>query len=196
MGTFASLALAALYIADGSLAFSVTKSSHSSTATSSRNCEPSFQYTTFSFAQVTSVRYATSLPSPVPVTTYAAGFSELSTLLPLNATTTTYSLNSNANDTGKYGQSALAALWATLTYANTTLPFTTTVSPTPVATSELVYPPVLYDGWSGVSKCSEELCLPKDFIWGVAGSARQSEGAGMFEGRGPCQLDSIGKFSS
>lgn len=113
-------------------------------------------------------------------------------MLPANITTTTYSLNPNATATqdGRYGQSAYAALWESLSY-NTTIPFSTTVSPTPVPSSELIFPPAL--PYTPVST-SNDSCytLPKDFIWGVAGSAWQIEGALKSEGRGPGLLDTFG----
>ncbi|KAL2349972.1 beta-glucosidase [Cryomyces antarcticus] len=143
-------------------------------------------------APETSTRYATPLAGPLPSQTFAAHFSVLSTLLPSNLTYTTYSLNPSATQAGQYGQSAYANLWSSIKYSNTVLPFTTTVSPTPVPTSELVYPPSLYQPCAESASCLNGYCLPKDFVWGVASSAWQIEGAAMFEGRGPSQLDLIG----
>lgn len=96
---------------------------------------------------------------------------------------------------GQYGQSAYAALWSAYTY-NHTVPFTTTVSPTPVASSELVYPPALYTPCPGSDACLDCYKFDKDFVWGVAGSAWQIEGALKKEGRGPSALDTIGNGSS
>lgn len=127
-------------------------------------------------------------------TTYAPPFSQASGLLPPNPTYTTYSLDRNATSLqdGRYGQGAYARLWAPLSY-NTTVPFTTTVSPTPVATSELVYPPALYTACpQQADSCIDCYKLPKDFIWGVAGSAFQIEGGLTSAGRGPSQLDTYG----
>lgn len=134
-----------------------------------------FTFSPFSYTQVTSDRYATPLPSPLSFATpYAPAFSEASTLLPANVTYTTYSLNPNATSTddGAYGQSAYASLWVNYTYP-TPPPFTTTASPTAVPTSELVYPPALYNA---PYIAQNESQLPADFIWGVAGSAWQIEG--------------------
>ena len=163
------------------------------TVTASPNCKtPSFKYSSFSYTQLTSNRYATPLPTFASTKTYAKPFSVLSTLLPTGVTYTTYSLNPKATETGKYGQSAYAGLWATIKYSNTALPFSTTVSPTPVPTSELVFPPTLYQPCPSSSGCLDGYCLPADFPWGVASSAWQIEGGLMLEGRGPSQLDLIG----
>lgn len=150
-------------------------------------------YSTYTYTVITSTRYATPLPSPLALaTTYAPAFTAASKLLPRNITYTSYTLVPNAtlSNDGRYGQSAYAALWANITY-NQTIPFTMTASPTPVASSELVYPPDLYYTAEAepLPSCYK---LPKDFIWGVAGSAFQIEGGLQFEGRGPGALDTIG----
>lgn len=108
-------------------------------------------------------------------------------------TYTTYSLDSNATQGGKYGEKAYYDLWSSIKYSNTVLPISTTVSPTPVATSELVFPPPLYTACpDSALNCLNGYCLPEDFLWGVASSAWQIEGALQSEGRGPSQLDLIG----
>lgn len=125
---------------------------------------------------------------------YAPDFTQASTLLPANVTYTTYSLDRNATalQDGTYGQGAYARLWAPLSY-NTTVPFTTTVSPTPVASSELVFPPALYSACpQSADACIDCYKLPSDFIWGVAGSAFQIEGGLTSDGRGPSGLDVLG----
>lgn len=95
---------------------------------------------------------------------------------------------------GKYGQGAYARLWAPLSY-NTTVPFTTTRSPTPVASSELVYPPALYTPCpQSYDNCIDCYKLPSDFLWGVAGSAFQIEGGLTSDGRGPSILDVFGSL--
>lgn len=149
-----------------------------------------FTYGTFQYTQESSNRYATPLRTPATVTSsYAPPFSQASTLLPTGVTYTTYSLNKSAvsKADGKYGQSAYNALWASLSFADAP-PFTTTVAPTPVPTSELVFPPALYN--EPVDE--PRLKLPSDFIFGVAGSAWQIEGGLQIEGRGPSILDVIG----
>lgn len=154
----------------------------------------SVAYGSFSFTQVTTNRYATPLPSPLILSSqYAPHFNSASTLLPANITYTAYSLNPNATATqdGQYGQSAYAAMWENFTFS-THPPFTTTVTPTPVPTSELIFPPALYNPPQIESHMSH---LPEDFIWGVAGSAWQSEGGLQVEGRGPCFFDAVGAVS-
>jgi len=84
------------------------------------------------------------------------------------------------------------ALWNGTTYSNTHLPYTTTVPPTPVASSELIFPPPLYSACPSADACLDCYKLPSDFIMGVAGSAWQIEGALQSEGRGPSALDGIG----
>lgn len=159
----------------------------------------SYSYSTFSFTSMTSVRYATPLPSPLSIPApYAPSFSQVSTLLESNITYTTYSLNPNAtaSNDGPYGQSAYAALWASanVTYTDNP-PLTTTISPTPVATSELVFPPSLPVVPADQNETTGMMLSP-DFVWGVASSAWQIEGALQFEGRGPSVLDGIGSAPS
>lgn len=149
-------------------------------------------YSSFSYTAETTTRYATGVPRPTPTTTFAPPYTKLSTLLPSNLTYTTYSLNQSATDTGKYGQSAYAALWKPITYSNTALPFTTTVSPTPVPTQSLFFPPAQYEPCPGSSACVDAYRLSEDFIWGLASSAWQFEGGLMSDGRGPSVLDRIG----
>ncbi|KAH8659805.1 beta-glucosidase [Xylariales sp. PMI_506] len=155
---------------------------------------PTWSYSSFTYQQMSTNRYATPLPAPLSLPTYAPPFSEVSTLLPANATYTTYSLDRAAttSDDGEYGQSAYAALWASITYSIDP-PFTTTVLPTPVATSELVFPPNL-----PARPLDEDTSLqfPSDFIWGVAASAWQIEGGLQVEGRGPAVFDAIGKLGT
>ncbi|TIA80898.1 beta-glucosidase [Aureobasidium pullulans] len=143
--------------------------------------------TAFSYTQVTSDRYATPIASPVKYqSAFAPPYSKAKSLLPSGITYTTYSLNPSATSDGRYGQSAYAALWAGYSYLHT-VPFTTTALPTPVATSELVFPPALPFETSSAS-----MKFDKDFVWGVAGSAWQIEGALQQEGRGPGGLDIFG----
>lgn len=156
---------------------------------------PAYSYSTFSFTSMTSVRYATPLKSPLAIPTpFVRPFSQVSSLLEPNITYTTYSLNPNATATndGPYGESAYAALWASanVTYTDSP-PFTTTISPTPVASSELVLPPALPVIPADQNETSG-MKLPADFVWGVASSAWQIEGGLQVEGRGPSVLDAIG----
>ncbi|KAI5195382.1 glycoside hydrolase family 1 protein [Aureobasidium subglaciale EXF-2481] len=143
----------------------------------------------FSYTQVTSNRYATPVRSPVQYkSAFAPPYSKAKSLLPSGIVYTTYSLNPSATSDGKYGQSAYAALWANYAYSDT-VPFTTTMLPTPVASAELVFPPALPFETSAAS-----MKFGNDFIWGVAGSAWQIEGALQQEGRGPGGLDIFGNL--
>lgn len=147
-------------------------------------------YSVLTYTQV-SDRYATPLPSPLVLSSqYAPHFNSASALLPANVNYTTYSLNQDATATqdGQYGQSAYAAVWNTYTFI-TSPPFTTTVAPTPVPSSELILPPALYKQPYIENNVTQ---LPEDFIWGVAGSAWQIEGGLQVEGRGPCFFDIAG----
>lgn len=63
--------------------------------------------------------------------------------------------------------------------------YSTTVSPTPVPSSELVLPPPDY---FGPTDCYN---FPDDFIFGVAGSAVQIEGAVALQGRSPSLLEKM-----
>ncbi|KAF2484125.1 beta-glucosidase [Neohortaea acidophila] len=170
-----------------------TAASSSSPCTATRTTA----YSPFSYTVETSTRYATPVPSPlVLTTTYAPPFSEASSLLPTGLTYTSYSLNRSLTtlQDGEYGQGAYARLWKPLRY-NTTVPFTTTVSPTPLASSELRAPPPLYTACpQSADECLDCYKLPTDFIWGVAGSAFQIEGGLMESGRGPSQLDTFGSL--
>ena len=154
-------------------------------------------YSSFSYTVETSTRYATPVPSPLVLTTsYAPAFSEASTLLSADVKYTSYSLDRSLTTLhdGEYGQGAYARLWAPLSY-NTSVPFTTTVSPTPVASSELIFPPALYTACPQYTDdCIDCYKLPKDFIWGVAGSAFQIEGGLTEDGRGPSDLDVFGSL--
>jgi beta-glucosidase/6-phospho-beta-glucosidase/beta-galactosidase len=153
------------------------------------------RYSSFSYTQVSTNRYATPIPASVTfASTFAPAYSKAKSLLPSNVTYTTYSLNPKATTSkdGMYGQSAYASLWAGYTFNRTVLPFTTTVSPTPIPTSELVYPPALYSACPDADACLDCFKFDKSFIWGVAGSAWQIEGALQQEGRGPGNLDGLG----
>jgi beta-glucosidase/6-phospho-beta-glucosidase/beta-galactosidase len=87
-------------------------------------------------------------------------------------------------------------MWAnaSLSYLDSP-PFTTTVSATPVPSSELVYPPALPVIPTDANETTG-LQLPADFVWGVASSAWQIEGGLQLEGRGPSVDDSIGALPS
>jgi beta-glucosidase/6-phospho-beta-glucosidase/beta-galactosidase len=160
---------------------------------------PAYSYSTFSYEPMPSKRYATPLKSPLSFPTpFAPPFSKASNLLASNITYTTYSLNpaAAATEDGPYGQSAYAELWANanLSYSDNP-PFTTTVSPTPIPSSELVFPPALPVIPTDQNDTTN-ISLPSDFVWGVASSAWQIEGGLKLEGRGPSVTDTIGALPS
>ena len=96
-----------------------------------------------------------------------------------NATTT-------ASDTdNRYGNAAWSALWEHANPPNFTETgiFNTTVSPTPVPTSELVLPPRDY---FGPTDC---YYFPEGFMFGVSSSSSQIEGAVAEEGKGPSLME-------
>lgn len=152
--------------------------------------EPTYSFTPFSFTQTTTVRYATSRPSPTTTTTYAEPPESLKTLIPSQSYTTWGKWNPNATvsatDTDDpFGQAAWTGLWE---YANPpnfteTAIYSTTVEPTPVPSEELVLPPRDY---FGPNDCYN---FPKDFEFGVSSSASQIEGATAEQGKAPSLMD-------
>lgn len=136
------------------------------------------------------VRTATSVPPATTTSTYASPATALTSLISPISYTSWGSWNpkatSKANDTGNpYGHAAWTALWEFANPPNFTQSgiFSTTVSPTPIPTSELVLPPRDY---FGPTDCYN---FPEDFMFGVAGSASQIEGATNEEGKGPTLMD-------
>ena len=110
--------------------------------------------------------------------------------MPSLSTTTWGSWNSNATATATdtndpFGNAAWTALWERANPPNFTETgvYSTTVSPTPVPTSELILPPADY---FGPTDC---YYFPEDFIFGMAGSAAQIEGAVAEEGRAPTIME-------
>lgn len=110
--------------------------------------------------------------------------------MPSLATTTWGKWDPNAtqraNDAANpYGSAAWTALWERASLQNFTFTglYSTTVQPTPVPTSELVLPPPDY---LGPTDCYN---FPEDFMFGVAGSASQIEGAIADEGRTPTLME-------
>ena len=152
--------------------FSQSKSAATSISNLEAFCAtPTYAYSAFAYTAASN-QYAPPLPSPAASKTYSQGFDALYTLLPETVTYTTYSLNPNATGGGKYGEPAYHALWSSIEYSDTVLPISTTISPTLVATSELVFPLGLYTPCPQCSSCLDGYCLPKDFVGGVASSAR------------------------
>ena len=136
------------------------------------------------------VRIATSVAAPTTTQTYAAPSESLATLVPSLTYTTWGKWNPNATTTAldtsnKYGNAAWTALWENANPPNFTETglFNTTVSPTPVPTSELVLPPRDY---FGPTDC---YYFPEGFMFGVSGSSSQIEGAAAEEGKGPSLME-------
>ena len=152
---------------------------------------PTYSFTPFSFTQTETVRTATAVV-PGPRTTYAPPYASLSHLVP-NLSTTTWGnwypeATAAATDTyDPYGRAAWSALWERASLANFTSRglYSTTVSPTPVPTSELVLPPPNY------FDATDCYYFPTHFELGVAGSASQIEGAIADEGRTPTLMEII-----
>jgi len=160
-------------------------------ATSNKTASvPTYSFTSFSFTQTETYRTATSRPPPTTTHTYAPPYSVLSTLVP-NLSTTTWgrwdpNATSQATDSANpYGNASWTALWkaANLTNITGAAIYSSTVSPTPLPTSELVLPPADY---FGPTDCYN---FPEDFIFGVAGSAAQIEGAVFEEGKSPSLME-------
>lgn len=151
---------------------------------------PTYHFTQFSFTQTETYRTATSRPVASTTATYAPHFSALSTLVPDLSTTTWGNWDPNAtaqatDSANPYGNAAWTALWQAANVSNfTEVPlYTTTVSPTALPTSELILPPADY---FGPTDC---YTFPEDFVFGVAGSASQIEGAVAMEGKSPSLME-------
>ncbi|KAF4121476.1 Beta-glucosidase/6-phospho-beta-glucosidase/beta-galactosidase [Geosmithia morbida] len=154
--------------------------------------EPTYSFSQFSYTMTTTVRYATSRPSPTATSTYAAPPESLTLLIPEQSYTTwgrwEPGSDATATDTDDpYGQAAWTSLWESadppgFTDSASSL-YSTTVEPTAVPSSELVLPP---GGYFGPTDC---YTFPAGFEVGVSSSAAQIEGATAQEGKGPSLLD-------
>ncbi|KAK8079226.1 beta-glucosidase [Apiospora phragmitis] len=152
----------------------VTRPTVCSTNGSYATATPVYSFTPFSFTQTETVRTATSV-TPGPTTTYAPPYESLSHLVPDLATTTWGNWDPNAtvaatDSADPYGQAAWSAIWeranlANFTYRGCTLP--------------RYFQP------------QDSYYFPKDFEFGVAGSASQIEGAIADEGRTPTLMEVI-----
>lgn len=136
------------------------------------------------------------LSRPLPQASYTPPHPP-SDFLPDTVTYTTYAFrpvptDKSGDNDGPFEQSAYNALWAKLSYSAEP-PFTTTMSPTPVASWELVSPPPL-----PVQPLEDDpsLAFPPEFVWGLGTSAWQMEGGLQVEGRGPSVLDIFGAVGS
>ncbi|TDZ32653.1 Beta-glucosidase 1B [Colletotrichum spinosum] len=138
----------------------------------------------FQWPTYRSLEYATPVASPVGTPTHAPPYFELSSLLGPRSTTTWDALGSTPTDHDvEYGNAAWLSLWEPIPVLAP--PFTTTVSPTPIPSSELIKPPPLPLGPVDSGNGNGSLKFPKDFQWGFAGAALQIEGAIRNGGRGP-----------
>ncbi|KAK4983226.1 hypothetical protein LTR50_007346 [Elasticomyces elasticus] len=137
---------------------------HASAAT------PSYYFFNFSYNTTETVRTATAVTStlrPTSAVSYDAENWRPNATAPADAA-------------DLYGRAAWSSLWDAAYLTGFTTWF---YSPTPVPTSELVYPPPL-----DLPPC-DCLSISKDFILGAAGSAAQIEGAIADEGRSPALPD-------
>ena len=156
---------------------------------------PSYNYRAFSepfsFTLTQTMRTATGV-TPTPQPTFAKPYNAVSSLFANVSTTSWGNWQPNAtaspSDMGNpYGKAAWSSLWANAGLKGVTRGiYSTTVSPTPVPTSELILPPPRY--------FEPKSCymFPRDFIFGVSGSASQIEGAVADEGRSPTFAEIMG----
>ncbi|KAK1713440.1 hypothetical protein CaCOL14_009340 [Colletotrichum acutatum] len=143
------------------------------------------------------LEYATPVSAAVETPTHARPYSELSTLLEPRSTKTWDAPGVVPTDQDvEYGNAALSSLWAPIPVLSP--PFTTSVSPTPIPSAELIKPPPLPLQPPPGTTGNGTLKFPKAFEWGFAGAALQIEGAIQNEGRGPSIWEnrSRGNYSS
>lgn len=152
-----------------------------------------YSYSTFTFAGNAKPSYAQSNAKPTSTSTsHGPAYSDVAHLLG-NISTTTWGswdplATEEATDTDDpYGQYAWTQLWKDAKIQNftDTALYSTTVEPTAIPSGELVLPPP--DAFFFESNLS----YPSDFMFGVAGSASQIEGAMADEGRGPTIMENI-----
>ncbi|CAH2351095.1 hypothetical protein CLIB1423_02S12112 [[Candida] railenensis] len=152
---------------------------------------PTYEYSTFSYYPNPSKTYATPNPKANSTTYYAPHYTDVAGSLLGNISTTTWgnwdhSTKVNATDSDDpYGNYAWTKMWEDASiknYTNSAL-YSTTVTPTAIPSSDLILPPE--DSYS----FDDTLKFPSGFIFGVAGSAAQIEGAIADEGRTPTILE-------
>ncbi|OJJ31947.1 hypothetical protein ASPWEDRAFT_161048 [Aspergillus wentii DTO 134E9] len=160
----------------------------------SQTASPSYRFQPFSYTLNDTVRYAQSIPSPTTTKTYGPAYTDATLHLTTSLSTSTWgnwipgqTVVSATDTADRYGQAAWSSMWqdADLKNYTTTGLYSTTVSPTAVPSSELVLPPRDY---FGPTDCYN---FPDDFVFGVAGSAAQIEGAIGLEGRSPSFLENL-----
>ncbi|KAL2201860.1 family 1 glycoside hydrolase [Sarocladium strictum] len=154
--------------------------------------KPNYTFKPFSYTDTDTVRYATPVPSPTTTQTYAAPSESLTSLL----TSATYTTWGKWNPGGfpplsdlfkPYGKAAWTDLWKHANPPQFTekAVYSTTVSPTPVPSAELILPPRDY---FGPQDCYN---FPPGFLFGVSSSATQIEGATADEGKAPSVMDVV-----
>ncbi|KAL7932821.1 glycoside hydrolase family 1 protein [Trichoderma chlorosporum] len=159
---------------------------HACPATTIPGKTPTYKYSEFRYDNTETVRTATPAPTFSSFPQYASPYTQIEHLLP-NLSTTSWgnwypraSVPPPTDSNDPYGHFAYSKLWQAAAVPITSRGlYSTTVSPTPVPTAELVLPPPLL--FEPVNCYS----VPHDFILGVAGSAAQIEGAIADEGRAP-----------
>lgn len=115
-----------------------------------------------------------------------------------NSTPTSTSNGSTTANPSAFASSLVInvnGLWDLFVGPVSSAKITTTVSPTPVPTTELIPPPELYFSsfppgrQVPMETKNQSWSFPKGFWWGVASAAYQVEGAAKAEGRGPSIWD-------
>ncbi|KAL6889983.1 glycoside hydrolase family 1 protein [Trichoderma evansii] len=148
---------------------------------------PTYKFQQFKYTNTETVRTASPVPLFTSTPRYAPPYPEIKHLLPNLSTTSWGNWDTRSaspvslHTEDVYGHLAYSKLWEAAPLPNFTSRglYSTTVSPTPVPTNELVLPPPLL---FGPTDCYS---VPQDFVFGVAGSAAQIEGAIADEGKAP-----------
>lgn len=154
---------------------------------------PEYTFTPYSHVLTETLRYATSIAPSSTTGSYARPSEELASLVPSLSYTTWGAWDPEATATptedteDPYGQAEWTKLWEhanppNFTAESTSL-YSTTVSPTPIPSNELVLPARDY---FGPTDCYN---FPPGFRFGVASSASQIEGATAQEGKAPSLMD-------
>lgn len=155
---------------------------------------PSYRFSSFAFTLTETTRIATPVQKQA-ASTYGPAYEEASRVLSSYSTTSWGSYRTSdptaTPDGDPFGRAAFSSMWATAGLSNLTQGlYSTTVSPVPVPTSELVLPPPMY---FKIDSCQT---FPEDFILGVSGAAAQVEGAVSDEGRTPAVVDFFGTLGA